>query len=275
MQIAELNIYPLKSAQPVKVEQAMVEPWGLTGDRRWMAVDAQGVVVTARKFPTLLTVAAAYRGDGRLRLTGPHAQPLDVDGTVATDVVPVQVWQSQLEAVHPSATADAWLSALLERDVRLVWLDDPTRRPVKPTYAQPTDRVSFADAFPLLLTTVGSLQQLNNWMIKDALDRDEPAPTELVMRRFRPNVVIKGSEPFVEDTWRRLRIGTVEFRAPKLCDRCVLTTVDPDTLIKGKEPLRTLARYRRWDGKVWFGTNIIPDGTGTLQVGDSVEVLPN
>jgi len=67
-----------------------------------------------------------------------------------------------------------------------------------------------------------------------------------------------------------VRIGEVPFRAVKLCDRCVLTTIDPDTLAKGKEPIRTLSRHRRWDGKVWFAVNLIPDGTGTIRVGDPV-----
>ena len=39
----------------------------------------------------------------------------------------------------------------------------------------------------------------------------------------------------------------------------MLTTIDPDTAAKGKEPIATLARSRRWDGKVWFGVNLIPD----------------
>jgi hypothetical protein len=56
----------------------------------------------------------------------------------------------------------------------------------------------------------------------------------------------------------------------------VLTTVDPDTAAKGHEPLFALARHRRWDGKVWFGVNLIPDAPGPgalIRPGDPVEIL--
>lgn len=306
MRVAELNIYPVKSTRALPLTEAAVEPWGLADDRRWMVVDADGVVVTARVFPRLLSVAATPLGAGRIQLSGPHAAPLDVSATPAAplanphaaaldvdatpaaraaspigsasamptgELVPVQVWKSRLDATRPSAAADAWFSKLLDRDVRLVWLDDPTRRPVNPEHGLVSDRVSFADGYPLLLTNTASLRRLNDWIMEDALLRGEPAPdVPLPMRRFRPNVVVDGAEPFAEDGWQRLRIGAVEFRAAKLCDRCVLTTIDPDTLARGPEPIRTLARHRRWDGKVWFGLNIIPDAPGTLHIRAPVEV---
>ncbi|PZF85971.1 MOSC domain-containing protein [Jiangella anatolica] len=252
---------------------AAVEPWGLADDRRWMVVDESGYVVTARVRPALLGVTVTPLGRGRIRLEGPHAAAMDVDAAESRQYVPVQIWKNTLDAVHPSAAADAWFGKLLDEDVRLVWLDDPTRRPVNPAYGLPADRVTFADAFPLLVTSTGSLDRLNDWVVEEALLRgEEPPAAPLPMRRFRPSVVVDGAVPFAEDTWCRLRIGEVPFRAVMLCGRCVLTTVDPDTQVRGKEPLRTLARHRRWDGQVWFGMNLVPDGTGRIAVGDEVEV---
>ena len=89
--------------------------------------------------------------------------------------------------------------------------------------------------------------------------------------RFRPNVVIDGEEPFAEDAWPTVRIGNLKFRTTMVCDRCVMTTIDPITLAGGKEPIRTLARYRRWDRKTWFGTRLVPLVTGTISLGDAVE----
>lgn len=277
MRVAELNVYPVKSTRGLAMSEVAVQPWGLAGDRRWMVVDSDGVAVTARKFPALLSVTATAFDESRLRLTGRHAPPLDVDGRASAELVPATVWSSEIQAVRASAAADAWFSKLLGRDVRLVWLDDPNRRPVNPRYGRPEDRVSFADAFPLLLTTTASLRQLNDWIAGEALTRGDAAPDPLPMSRFRPSVVVDTDEPFAEDAWRRLRIGAVEFRAVKPCDRCVLTTIDPDTLTRGPEPIRTLARHRRWDGKVWFGVNIIPDDVsadqpGILRLADAVHV---
>lgn len=273
MRVVELNIYPVKSTRGLPQTRAEVEPWGLADDRRWMVVDESGYVVTARVRPALLRVRVTPIERGRIRLEGPHAAPLEVDATPSREYVPVQIWKNSLDAIRASSAADAWFGKLLDDDVRLVWLDDPTRRPVNPAYGLPADRVSFADAFPLLLTTTGSLTQLNDWVVDEALLRGEDPPVEpLPMRRFRPSVVVDSMEPFAEDTWCKLNIGAVPFRAVKLCDRCVLTTIDPDTQARGKEPLRTLARHRNWDGKVWFGMNLVPDGTGTIAVGDEVEI---
>ena len=52
-----------------------------------------------------------------------------------------------------------------------------------------------------------------------------------------------------------------------------ITNVDQETGEKGKEPLRTLASYRKVGDKVFFGQNAIPDGSGRLCVSDAVEVV--
>ena len=96
------------------------------------------------------------------------------------------------------------------------------------------------------------------------------------MRRFRPNLVISGGAPYVEDDWRRIRIGSVEFEGVENCERCELPTVDPDTGIPDskREPMRTLARYRRRaTGGVFLGQHLVPRGAGTVRVGDRVVVL--
>ena len=256
MRIESLHVYPIKSTAPVDLEAATVEPWGLADDRRFMIVDAKGEQITAREDVRLLSVSTT-RTEGGWLVRGPHAADLIVAGQPA-EPVRVTNWGRPLEASKCSPEADEWFAKLLDQDVRLVCL---------------IGGPMFADAYPLLLTTSTSLRQLNDWVAQTAIDRDEPTPDPLVMQRFRPSVVVDGDGPFAEDGWRRLRLGEVTFRAAKLCDRCVMTTIDPFTLTKGKEPIRTLARHRGWDGKVWFGVNLIPDGAGTLHVGDSVEVL--
>jgi hypothetical protein len=182
------------------------------------------------------------------------------------------VWESDLVAAPAGDEAAAWLSEVIGEPVRLVYLDDPTRRPANPAYSRDTDRVSFADGYPLLLTSEESLGALNDWIAEGTKAAEGPVP----MRRFRPSVVVSGAPAWAEDGWRRLRIGPVAFRAVKGCDRCVMTTVDPDTAAKGHEPLFALARHRRWDNKVWFGVNLIPDTPdpgARIRPGDPVEVL--
>ena len=161
---------------------------------------------------------------------------------------------------------DAWFSAYLGRPVRLVYLDDPTRRPVDPEYGRDGDVVSFADGYPLLLTSTASLAELGRWLSEDGA---QPVP----MTRFRPNAVVTGAPPWAEDRWRRIRIGAVEFRVVKPCGRCVVTTTDQITGEVGSQPLKMLGRRRRFGKQLVFGQNMIPDGPGLIRAGDLVEVL--
>jgi uncharacterized protein YcbX len=262
VRLTSIHSYPVKSCAGHALESAAVEPWGLAGDRRWMIVDEAGAQVTAREVNRMVLVRPEPVYDG-LRLTAPGLPALDVAVPDPADQVPVRVWRSSLTAAYAGDAAAAWVSAALGRAVRLVHLDDPGRRPTDPAFSEPGDRVSFADAYPVLVASEESRAAL-----------EEVAGVPLSMTRFRPNVVVSGSAAWAEDDWRRVRIGDAVFRAVKGCDRCVLTTVDPETGVRGKEPIATLARTRRWDGKTWFGVNLVPDTPGVrIRVGDDVEVL--
>jgi uncharacterized protein YcbX len=268
--LAAINRYPVKSCRGHAVPSAVVEPWGLAGDRRWLIVDEDGAAVTAREHPRLLLAAPAPRPTGGLALSAPDMPPLDVDVPTDGPLIPVQVWSSALQATLAAPDASAWFSKIVGSAVRLVYLDDPTRRHPNPRFARPSDYVSFADGYPLLLATTASLDALNDWIAAGPRADEGPLP----MTRFRPSVVVSGSAAWEEDGWRLLRIGAARFRVVKGCDRCTMTMTDPDTAARGKEPIATLSRYRRWDGAVWFGMNLIPDSPGaTIAVGDDVEVL--
>jgi uncharacterized protein YcbX len=154
------------------------------------------------------------------------------------------------------------ISAHLGTPVRLVHMPDSSVRSVNPDYGRASDRVSFADAFPLLLIAQESLDALNARLA-------EPIP----ILRFRPNIVVAGGRAHAEDEWRRIRLGRIECVVVKPCSRCATTTVDPATGVRGKEPLRTLTTYRSWNQKVWFGQNLIHRQQGEIGVGDPVEVL--
>lgn len=270
MKLAAINRFPVKSCRGQALARAGVEPWGLAGDRRWLIVDDDGAQVTAREHPRLLLVTTAVRPDGGLELTSPDAPDLGVDVPDTGLLVPVQVWKSSLVAAPAAPQAHAWFSKVVGKPVRLVYLDDPTRRRPNPQFARPTDYVSFADGYPLLLATSASMAALNDWIAEGRHAAEGPLP----IIRFRPNVVIDGSEPWEEDGWRRLRIGAALFRAVKGCDRCAIPMTDPVTAARGKEPIATLARYRRWDRETWFGMNLVPDNPGVeIAVGDEVEIL--
>ncbi|MFJ4850124.1 MULTISPECIES: MOSC domain-containing protein [unclassified Streptomyces] len=268
--LSALHVYPVKSTGGVPLSWATVEPWGLAGDRRWMLVDAAGKFVTQREQPRLALARAESLPQGGLLLHAPGQDPLTVDVPDPGATAPVTIWRDKVEAVAAGAAAAAWFGAYLGMEVTLVHLDDPARRrPLDPDFARPGETVSFADGFPLLLTTEASLDALNTLIAAGDHANEGPVP----MNRFRPNAVLAGTEAWAEDTWRRIRIGEVEFRVAKPCGRCVVTTTDQRTAKRGKEPLRTLARHRRAPTGLLFGQNVVPLGTGTLRVGDALTIM--
>ncbi|MGC4805185.1 MOSC domain-containing protein [Micromonospora sp. DT233] len=265
MRLAALHTYPVKGCHRIDHDGARVEPWGLAGDRRWMVVDADGVGVTQRETTALVRLRAAPR-DGGLLLRAAGRPDLDVAEPADVEPLPVRVFRSRLAvpALPAGPAADDWLTALLGRPARLVHLARPARHLAPGDRAHDTgDQVSFADEYPLLLTTTASLAALNGWLAEAG---EAPVP----MSRFRPNLVVDGTPAWAEEGWagRAVRIGAVRFRAAGPCGRCVVTTTDQETGVRGSEPLRALGRHHTVDRKLPFGLHLVPDGPGELRVGD-------
>jgi hypothetical protein len=269
--VSSLHRYPVKSLRGEPLDRARIEPWGIAGDRRWMVVDRAGEKLWAGRHHQLLTVTArAVTGGVRLEAAG-------VPGLIVAQPVDGAVVEVRLRGVGTARAAgdpaDAWLRDVLGVEARLVWLDDPGRRPMTERHGGLAgDVLSLADAAPLLLTTQPSLRQLDAWISRHPDGAQGVGP--LAIERFRPNLVLDGDIPaFAEDGWRDLRIGEVPFRFAEACDRCAVTAVEPGTGRAGKEPVRTLARHRRWDGHVWFGIRVVPVTGGVVALGDAATVL--
>lgn len=279
VRLTGINVHPVKSTAIRPVHDAYVDRPGLRGDRRWMVVDADGVLVSARECHALFRIVAdtpetdpAVPGGVRLRATG---HPDLLVAAPRAGGVPVRLHRHDLTAVPAGEEADGWLRATTGRgDLRLVWCDDPTRRPLNPAYSSPGDHTAFPDGYPVTVASEVSLARLNDWVLETAVDRGEEPPGPLPMTRFRPNLVVDGDAPFAEDEWTGLEIGTgadvVRLRIAKPTDRCVMTTIDPATLATGPEPIRTLARHRRPVDVTLFAVSMVPETTGRVRVGDPV-----
>lgn len=266
MRLSGLYRYPLKSAVGERLSQATLDALGLVGDRRWMIVDAvSGRFLTQRLLPQLTQLRAEWQGAQALRLSVAGRPELVVAvPDAAAELRGVTVWSDSLQVPDAGDAAALWLSEWLQRPCRLVQVPAERARQVDTGYAEVGEQVGFADGFPLLLIGQASL---------DDLSARVGRPLEML--RFRPNLVISGSEPYAEDQWRRIRIGALEFRLVKGCSRCIMTTLDPQTGERSsdREPLATLKTYREREGEVYFGQNLLHSGPGELQLGMVVEVL--
>jgi uncharacterized protein YcbX len=261
--ISSLIYYPIKACRGFEVETASVDRMGLQYDRQMMVTTPEGEFLTQREYPRLALVTPQRKNDS-LELCAPGFDSVYLGIQTSGTPVSVNVWKSKdVQAIDQGEEAAQWFSDWLGTHVRLVHLADGYKRLVNEKWAvQEDDHTGFADGYPVLLTSEEGLADLNSRL-------ESPVP----MNRFRPNIVVKGCDPFAEDGWNRIRLGDVELAVVKPCARCEVTTIDKKTLEQSKEPLKTLGKYRKQKLGAIFGQNVIPLSGGTLQLGMNVEVL--
>lgn len=262
--ISSLHIYPVKSTTGLSLANSAVGPRGLAHDRRYAIVDPDGQIITAREEPHLLGLNTA-NNNGVIQLIDTKTQDTISLGGGVGGPLRVGVFDRETLGRGSDEAVDAWLSAYLGRPCRLVFMDDTIQRPVLERHGgEPNDQVSYADQCPILLISKASLADLNSRL-----------EVPVTMQHFRPNIVVTGCDAFAEDAWRQVVINGMQYRVSQRCERCVFTTIDPETFVphKRQEPLRTLATYRRLPkGGVGFGVHLVPQGTGEIVVGDACVV---
>lgn len=267
MRLRGINIHPVKSTAIRPVKEAYVGRAGLVGDREWMIVDGDGELVSAREIRELFSIVAdtpATGGSADLRLSAPGHDAIEV-ALPTGDVRDITMFKQVKMSARPAGSeADAWLRRVLDReDVSLVWCHDPFQRVLKATDGFGVhDHAAFHDDSPVSLITEASVAAIDDW-----------SPETITVERFRPSLVVEGVEKaFAEDGWSEIAIGPVRLRMITPVSRCVMTTIDPETLEKSKDPLRTLAAHRKWDGKVWAAVHLVVVHPGEIAVGDEVVV---
>jgi uncharacterized protein len=265
--LSQINIFPVKSLDGFSPASAVVEKRGLQHDRRWLITDTNGQFMTQRTNAKMAMLRATIE-DNVLIIREKDKESNDFKIPIITEggKLPVTVWDDTMQAALVSKEANEFLSDFLGKAVLLVKMPDSTERRVDEKYNLGHDIVSFADGYPFLIIGEASMQNLNERM---------EAP--LSMRRFRTNFVFSGGQPFQEDDFRGFKIGSVDFIGVKNCARCVLTTRDPDTGVKGKEPLKTLQTFRQKGDKILFGQNVVwdfskwrNDFSPIVKVGDAI-----
>jgi len=253
LRIHSLHIYPVKSGRVIDLDEARLGPRGLQYDREWLFVTPEGRFITQRSHPVLarltaepddLGVTLAHPDAGRLRLERPAPMT-----TAPEDWRKVTVWKREIEAIDLGREAARFASAVVGEPARIV--------------AAGSD--NFPDGYPLLVCTRASLEDLNRKL-----------PSALPMSRFRPNIVLDGTDAWEEDRFKELRINDVRLKLVKACTRCSMTAIDQQSGRKVLSPLPVLQEFR-FDAAlrgVTFGQNArIESGAGSLlRVGDAVQI---
>jgi len=276
--VAALFVHPLKGAAPVEVRSMPLDTLGALGDRRWMLADLAGTLITPRTATALARLHASLPiRDGAIVADGPltlRANGLDMITVAHADAAmplrTVRCWDDTLEMADAGDLAAQWCSDAIGTPCRLLHLAPQSHRPLAPRYTGPIDArtrsVSVTDGAPLLLLSQSSIDALNERLVQSGA-------TPVGVVRFRPNVLIAGTAAHDEDTWSLIAVGGVDIGVGSPCPRCVFTTINPSTLERGVEPLRTLATYRRGDGGgVMFGMNATHRAPGVIHTGESIHV---
>ena len=263
LSVTGIYIYPVKSLRGVRVSEAKLEHGRVVGDRNWLLVDAHGDFMHMRDYPRMARISAAVTSAG-IEVDVEGLSPLAIVRPTFdpdTQIHHVPIWRRSAAVTPVGSQADDWFSRALGVQCRLMAFVPDAPGLNVPSYETNS---SLQDATPFHLTTEESLADLNARM-------GVPIP----MNRFRPNLVVRGGVPYAEDAWKTLAIGETTLRWIKPCTRCVATTTDHETGDRpSREPLYTLARYRRWGNEVIFGHYLVADTWGDrIRVGDRVRVI--
>jgi len=256
--ISQLFIYPIKGLAGISVESAMVQEEGFQNDRRLMLVDAEGKFISQRTDARLAIFKTRINDDQLVVDYKEHTIEFSLNANEEQKISST-VWDDTVDTLEVSKKVSAWFSRLLERELRLV-VREPNASRYKKLIKGPTQtKVSFADGYPYLIIGTASLEELNT-----KLER----PVNI--HRFRGNIIVDTTEAHEEDTWDKITVGDTQLEIIKPCARCQVINIDQGTADKSKEPLKTLATYRKQENKIYFGANSIALKNGVIRVGDEI-----
>ncbi|XP_069000188.1 molybdenum cofactor sulfurase [Embiotoca jacksoni] len=276
--LTNIYIYPIKSCGAFEVHDWPVGPLGLLYDRGWMVVNGNGVCLSQKREPHLCLIRPqVHLPSNKLLLQASGMDtisvPLENNAQLHTSypVCHSKVCGDRVETVDCGDEAASWLSDFLGQPCRLIrqrpdFTRETRKRPGGAATSTSLSLVNEAQYLMINRASVGLIHQLMSCRQDDS-EGDQLLDTQNVISRFRANLVIAGAEPFEEDNWSHLIIGSTRFMLSGQCGRCHMVGIDQDTGTKTKEPLMSLSAYRK--GKVTFGVYLshqLPEGSAAGSV---------
>ncbi|CAJ1924624.1 unnamed protein product [Cylindrotheca closterium] len=299
-------IHPVKSLRAVSLPQAQLDYKGFHGDRRFMVCypaprwqgDTRHRFLTQRQCPSLATVVAKLDEDSLVLECGDQSIEIftEVEAGSKRRTFDAGIWDDQVAVEDMGNEAAKFLQAIVDADedcrsgdegdspaskslfqkVRLVeHCVNDREAPAKfvpssaKTWLGKRPQVSLTDGFPILIACEASLEELNKKL-------KEAGKDPISMSNFRPNIVIKGTNPFEEDKWKHISIGDKVFAIVRACSRCKQSCTNQQTGAVSTEPIEVMKSFRALgenETDVFFAQNAIPLGTGTIKVGDEVRII--
>lgn len=261
LQLSEIWIYPIKSMGGIRLKNAKVAEKGLENDRRWMLVDEQNVFITQRVHPIMALFKLERKNENFVVRFKEDSIELPISFAGEGPEIKTIIWDDEVQTKEVGVRFNKWFSEKMGIACKLVVFPENNKRQVDAKYSINSEQVSLSDGYPILIIGQSSLDDLNRRL-------NSPVP----MNRFRPNLVFTGGQPYAEDSWKYFSVGSNKFAGVKPCSRCILTTVNQQTGKQGKEPLSTLATYRKSENKIYFGQNVLAIDKNEIHEGDAIKL---
>lgn len=256
--VKEIYIYPIKSLAGISCQEALSEEMGFENDRRWMLIDADNQMITQREHRIMSQFYPQISGEKISITFQDQKHEFSIDEHLDYSIE-VNVWDDKSEVIEVNESTSKWFSEHLGFECKLVKIIKNGDRKHESSKLKETFNVSLADGYPYLMIGSQSLDFLN-----------EKLTDKITVLRFRPNLVISTETPHEEDDFTTFKIGEVNFKNIKTCERCIMVNNDPDNGKLKKEPLKTLSKYRVVNNSVLFGTNVVSLNSGIISVGDEI-----
>ncbi|CAG2166741.1 unnamed protein product [Oppiella nova] len=274
--VCKLIIYPIKSLPGIEVNRLEVTS---TGTRYGPFRDR--MITQRTEGCSKLALLSLQFNDNMLWITAPDLPTLKlkVKTEVDDEVIETKVWGDPMEGVYCGLEAEEFFAQYLNKTGTKLIQHIP-KQSVRDGYIQVNNAKVIRNAkYPIIYQDNAGLLVINQSSVDDLNSRLPTDALKTSYRNFRPNILISECDAFDEDNWQWVSIRDVEFKHLKPCDRCVFTTINPDTGIKnGVEPLQTLRSYRMATDKLkktygtspLFGAQIGPKNEGEIYCGDDV-----
>ncbi|XP_054847805.1 molybdenum cofactor sulfurase [Eublepharis macularius] len=256
--VTNIYLYPIKSCAAFEVAQWPVGNQGLQYDRNWMVVNQNGVCITQKQEPKLCLVQPLIdleKNVMTIKAEGmdPISVSLEEDSGSQTPVCHSKVCSHRVQTYSCGERLAGWFSEFLGRQCYLIRQSSDFKRNANQKHekgeATPT-------AAPLSLVNEAQYLLINRTSVLQLSDQitarlGESLPLQKLIHRFRANIVISTNEPFEEDKWDEIAIGSLHFKVMGPCHRCLVICIDQQTGQRNKEFLQTLSSTK--DRKTNFG----------------------
>uniref|UniRef100_A0A663N044 Molybdenum cofactor sulfurase n=1 Tax=Athene cunicularia TaxID=194338 RepID=A0A663N044_ATHCN len=241
--VTNIYVYPIKSCSAFEVSEWPVGNQGLLYDRNWMVVNQNGVCITQKQEPRLLSFFPLHR----LCQTSRYLVKTHDCGDGIAD----------------------WFSLFLGHPCRLIRQSSDMknrshRKTTKGLSSATNISLSLVNEAQYLLINVASILQLKEHV---SARLEEPLEIEELIRRFRANIVISAPESFEEEEWAEISIGALRFQVMGPCSRCQIICIDQQSGERNKEFLQSLSAAR--GRKVSTDSETLPIASQTPETGHS------